>query len=82
MILVTPLVKKVGLKGTYRQFDTILSKASERPAIDLLEVSPMAPDARFYKSLRREFRRVRDKVITRRSFGDHFVEEGFIYFVK
>jgi hypothetical protein len=80
--IVTPSVEELGLKGTYRRLDKILSTAENRPAVDLLNVSLMTPEARFYKSLRRELRSVRDRRVTKRPVGDHVIEKGFIYFVK
>jgi hypothetical protein len=77
--IVTPSVEELGLKGTYRRLDKILSTAENRPAVDLLNVSLMTPEARFYKSLRRE---LRDRRVTKRPVGDHVIEKGFIYFVK
>jgi hypothetical protein len=45
--------------------------AAHRPSIDLLNVS-----------LHRDLRRTRDLRITKRPVGTHFVDEGFVYFVK
>jgi len=42
----------------------------------------MTPEARFYKSLRRELRNVHDRQVGKRPIGDHVIEKGFIYFVK
>ena len=80
--IVTPSVEELGVKGTYRRLDAILSKAAERPDVDLLNVSVLTPEAWFYKSLRRELRHVRDLPVTRRPVGGHVVEDGFIYFVE
>ncbi len=82
LVIVTPLVEKLGVKGTYRRLDEILSKAPKRPRIDLLNVSVFTPEAWFYKSLHRELRNARNLPVTRRPVGDHIVEDGFIYFVK
>jgi hypothetical protein len=82
LLIVTPLVEELGVKGTYRRLDEILSKAPQRPKIDLLNVSVFTPEARFHKSLHRELRHVRDLPVTRQPVGDHVVEDGFIYFVK
>lgn len=81
LLIVTPLVEELGVKETYRRLDDILSKA-QPPTVDLLNVSVFAPTAWFYKSLRRELRHARNLAVTRRPVGDHFIEEGFIYFVK
>ena len=81
-LIVTPLVQKLGLKEAYRRLDDILSTAENRPAVDLLNVSLMTPEARFYKSLRRDLRSVHDRRVSKRPVGDHFLEEAFIYFVK
>jgi hypothetical protein len=84
-LIVTPSVEELGLKGTYRRLDDILStaeKAKNRPAVDLLNVSLMTPEARFYKSLRRELRNVHDRQVSKRPVGDHVIEKGFIYFVR
>lgn len=82
LLIVTPLVEELGVKETYRRFDEILSKAPQRPKVDLLNVSVYTPEAWFYKSLHRELRHVRDLPVTRRPVGDHVVHDGFIYFVK
>lgn len=82
LTIVTPLVKEVGVRATYSRLDEILSKASDRPAVDLLNVRVMTPDAHFFKSLRRELRQARNMAISRQPVGDHIVEVGFIYFVK
>lgn len=84
-LIVTRSVEELGLKGTYRRLDDILStaeKAKNRPAVDLLNVSLMTPEARFYKSLHRELRNVHDRQVSKRPVGDHVIEKGFIYFVK
>jgi hypothetical protein len=81
-LLVTPSVEELGLKGTYRRLDKILSTAENRPAVDLLNVSLMTPESRFYKSLRRELRSIHDRRVSKRPVGDHVIEKGFIYFVK
>ena len=82
LLIVTPLVEELGVKGTYRRLDEILSKAPQPPAIDLLDLSVLTPEAWFYKSLRRELRFAHDRPLTKRPVGDHVVEDGFIYFVK
>ena len=82
LVVVTPLVEKLGVKETYRRLDEILSKATQRPKIDLLNVSVFTPEAWFYKSLHRELRHARDLPVTKRPVGNHTVEDGFIYFVK
>ena len=82
LFIVTPLVEKIGLRETYRRLVEILEKTPQRPDIDLINVSVLTPEAHFYKSLRRELRHARDRAISRQPVGDHFVEEGFIYFVK
>jgi hypothetical protein len=84
-LIVTPSVEELGLKGTYRRLNEILStaeKAKNRPAVDLLNVSLMTPEARFYKSLRRELRSVHDRQMSKRPVGDHIIEKGYIYFVE
>ena len=82
LLIVAPSVEELGVKGTYRRLDEILSKAPHRPTVDLLNVSVLTPKAWFYKSLHRELRHARNLRVTRRPIGDHFVEDGFIYFVK
>jgi len=82
LLIVAPLVEELGVKETYRRLDEILSKAPHRPTVDLLNVSVLTPKAWFYKSLHRELRHARNLRVTRRPVGDHFVEDGFIYFVK
>jgi hypothetical protein len=82
LIIVTPLAEQLGVRETYRRLIKILSDTPERPAIDLLDVSVLTPEASFYKSLHRELRRARDLVVTKRPVGDHLVEAGFIYFVR
>ena len=82
LLIVTPLVEELGVKKTYRRLDQILSRAPQRLTVDLLDVSVFTPESWFYKSLRRELRHARDLPITRRPVGDHFVDDGFIYFVK
>jgi len=82
LVIVTPLVEKLGVKGTYRRLDEILSKAPQNSKVDLLNVSVFTPEAWFYKSLHRELRNVRDLPVTGRPVGDHVIEDGFIYFVK
>ena len=81
LLIVTPLVEELGVKETYRRLDDILSKA-QPPTINLFDVSVFTPTAWFYKSLRRELRHARDLPLVGRPVGDHFIEEGFIYFVK
>lgn len=82
LLIVTPLVEELGVRGTYRRLEDILSKAPQRPKVDLLNVSVFTPEARFYRSLHRELRKARDLFLTKRPVGDHIVEDGFIYFVK
>ena len=82
LLIVTPLVEQIGIKETHRRLDEILSRAPDRPAIDLLNVFVFTPESSFYKSLRRELRHARDFVITKRPIGDHFVDTGYIYFVR
>jgi hypothetical protein len=77
---VTPLVETEGLKETYRQLVEILR--AHPLQIDLLNVSLLTPNASFYKSLHHELSRVKDLAVSKRPVGGHFVEEGFIYFVK
>jgi len=82
LLIVTPLADKLGVKETYRRLDEILSGAAERPSVDLLKVSVFTPESWFYKSLHRELREARDLPVSKQPVGDHFVEDGFIYFVK
>jgi hypothetical protein len=82
LIIVTPLVENLGVKGTYRRLDKILSNAPQPPPIDLLNVSVLTPESRFYKSLHRELKRARNLPVTKRPIGDHIIDDGFIYFVK
>jgi hypothetical protein len=82
LLIVTPLVEELGVKDTYRKLDEILSKAPQRLALDLLDVSVFTPKAWFYKSLHRELRHARDLQVTKRPVGDHVVGDGFIYFVE
>ena len=81
LLLVVPLVEDIGLKETYRRLDNILSTVHE-PPVDLMNVSLRTPEARFYKSLHRELKNAHDRPVSRQSVGDHFIEEGYIYFVK
>jgi len=80
LVIVTPLVETLGPKETYRQLRDILK--SEPLNIDLLHVSLFTPKASFYKSLHRELPHVKDLTVSKQPIGGHFVEDGFIYFVK
>ena len=82
LAIVTPLVDELGVKGTYRRLMEVLDSAAERPRIDLLDVSVYTPKASFYKSLRRDLGKVRERTIRKGPVGDHIVNEGFVYFVK
>lgn len=53
-----------------------------RPRIDILDVSVMSVKAHFYKKLRRELRNAQNRHLTKQPIGDHFVQDGFVYFVK
>jgi hypothetical protein len=81
--LATRWVDQYGLKETYRKIDAVLSKASPRPAIDLMDVNIYTPEASAIKFLRHEFRRARDLEVKNRSFGDEGVLwNAYIYVVK
>lgn len=82
LVIVTPLVDELGVKGTYRRLMEVLDSAAERPRIDLLDVSVYTPKASFYKSLRHDLGKVRERAIRKGPVGDHIVDEGFVYFVK
>jgi len=45
LLIVTPLVENLGEKETYRRLDKILSKAPQRPTVDLLNVSVFTPSS-------------------------------------
>lgn len=80
LVIVTPLVETSGLKKTYRRLVEILR--AHPLQIDLLNVSLLTPKSSFYKSLHRELPHVKDLAVSKRPVGGHFVEDGFIYFVK
>ena len=86
LVVVTPLVEELGVRKTYDRLDKILSKSAERPAerpaIELVNVSILTPESWFYKSLHHELRNAQNLPITKRQVGDHFVDDGFVYFVK
>lgn len=82
LLLVTPIVDELGPRRAYRKLDQVLSQSAEQPAINLLDVSLFTPSASFAKSLRRVFKKVRNRHVARHPVGDHFLEEGFIYFVN
>jgi len=82
LVIVTPLVETLGPRETYRRLVEILAKAAQPPKVDLLNVSLFTPKSSFYKSLHREIPHVKDLTVSKQPIGGHFVEEGFIYFVK
>ncbi len=82
LAVVTPLVEELGVRKTYDRLDKILSKSAERPAIELVNVSILTPESWFYKSLHHELHDAQNLPITKRQVGDHFVDDGFVYFVK
>lgn len=82
LTLVSPLVDELGSKETYRRIDHALENSAPRPRIDILDVSVMSVKAHFYKKLRRELRNAQNRHLTKQPIGDHFVQDGFVYFVK
>jgi len=82
LIIVTPLAEELGVWETYRRLIKILADAPNRPGVELLDVSVVSPQSRFYKSLHRELRRARDLVVTKQPIGDRYVEAGYIYFMR
>jgi hypothetical protein len=80
LVIVTPLVETLGLRETFGRVREILKAHSLN--IDLLNVWLYSPKSSFYKGLHRGLRRAKDLVVSKQPVGDHYVEEGFIYFVK
>lgn len=82
-VVVTPLVEEIGVRETYRRIDKVLSKASRPLEVGLLNISVFTPESWYAKSLRKEFRGARDLTVRNRLvMGSHFIEEGYVYFVK
>jgi HEPN domain-containing protein len=82
LVLVTPWVDELGVKGTFRKLDDILRKSPDRPAIDLLDVSVLTPQATWSRDVLREFRRRKNVSIESRPVGDHFISEAYLYFAR
>ena len=81
--IVTPLRKAIGLRETYRRLRDILEQSSNRPDVNLLNVSIFSPDHGFSKGLRRHLRRVKDYHVTGQPLGgEYFISNGWVYFVK
>ena len=79
----TPLVEELGLKETYRRLYSAVAHTSIRPGVDLLNVSVFTPQSSYYKNLRRDLRRMKDRHISRQPIGNQFIiGNGFVYFVK
>ncbi|MCZ2149438.1 MAG: hypothetical protein LC126_16900 [Bryobacterales bacterium] len=84
LVLVSPVVDEAGVREAYLKLLKILRQApvSERPKIDELSLSLLTPKSHFAKSLRRGLKKARDLHVSHQPFGDHFIDEGFIYFVN
>ena len=81
LVIASPLSDKIGLRGTYKKIRSILDLV-DPPPIDLQRVSLFYNRAPFIKSLRRNWRKMREIPIRWQPVGDHIVDDGYVYFVK
>jgi hypothetical protein len=82
LILASPLVDEAGLLSAYQRIRKAIEKAEPSNIIDLQRISVFSPKSAFMKSLRKKLRNIRDFELTGYPVGDHFVEKGYLYFVK
>ncbi|MCC6369348.1 MAG: hypothetical protein IT165_37975 [Bryobacterales bacterium] len=84
LVLVTPVVDQVGVREAYLRLLQILKRKpeGERPGVGELDISLFTPKSYYAKSLRQDLKKARDLHVSRQPVGDHFIDEGFIYFVN
>ena len=81
LVISSPLADKIGVREIYKKMWSILNRIN-RPPIDLQRVSLFYNRAPFIKSLRRNWRKMREIQVRRQPVGDHMVDDGYVYFVK